>query len=332
MMKNRAVIIGGAGFLGGHLVDLLLEKKYKVLCIDRDGCNRDYLDSINIPVVTGDIRDIKSIEAHLQKGDVVFHLAAYLGLAKVSREQFFELNVTGAVNVLKAAINKEASVFVFTSSTGAVGPAGSLDNPITEDTPCMPDNVYAETKYIAEQKIHEIAADKIPCVICRQPSIYGPRANSITTAAKLFNGMRKKTFIIIGNTLNKIPFIYVKNLASALIEFSEQKQKGVNTYILSDKEIVIFKDILLFLRKEFNTNKKIVHIPYWFAYAISALLEVIGKIFRFDAPLTPDKVKSIGKSVNNCDISKALKSGYNPSVTLFEGLHITAEWIKQNSL
>ena len=324
----RAVIIGGAGFLGGHLIDLLIERNYSILCIDRDGCDTTYLDSIGIPVAFGDILDRDSIEQHLQEGDIIFHVAALLGVAKVSREQYFKVNVDGAINVLEAAISKKARTFVFPSSMGAMGPVGSPENPMDENTPCRPDSAYGESKLIAEEKIREIGAGKIASIVFRPPSIFGPRSAPKASATMLFNGMQKKTFVIVGDTLNFFPICFVKNLAAAMVTFAEQKQSGHHTYIIADGSPIKFNELLRMINHAFGISKRIVHIPFWFAYAVAWILDMLGKLFGFSPLLSRDVVLGMAKSVYFYDISKALNDGYQPVATLAEGIHETAEWMK----
>ncbi|MEE9465107.1 MAG: NAD(P)-dependent oxidoreductase [Candidatus Neomarinimicrobiota bacterium] len=323
----RAVIIGGAGFLGSHLIDLLLERNYSILCIDRDGCDSTYLDSIGIPIVFGDIMDRDSIEKHLQEDDIVFHLAALLGVARVSREQYFKVNVDGVVNVLEAAISKKARAFVFPSSTGAMGPVGSPEKPMDEDTAPRPDSVYGKTKLVAEEKIREIGADKITSIAFRAPPIFGPRSAPKASTTVLFNSMRKKTLIIVGDTENFFPLCYVKNLIAAMVTFTEQKQSGHHMYIIADGEPSRFNEILMMIRNEFGINKRIVHVPFWFAYPIAWTFDMLGKLLHFRPVLSRYVVLGMAKSLYFHDISKALNDGYQPVATLAEGIHETAEWM-----
>ena len=327
-MNKRAVIIGGAGFLGGHLSDKLLSKGYEILCIDIEGCNSSYLDKIGVPVVFGDILDMVSIEKHINPGDTVFHLAAFLGKAKVSKEKFYEINVDGAVNVLQAAINKKAGTFIFPSSMAAVGPVGSINKPMTEESECKPVTLYGKTKLEAEIKIKELAGDKITCIILRPPPFFGPRSNPITSSSILFKTMMKKTVALIGNTKNYFPLCYVKNLVHAMVTISENKKHGIHTYLVSDDEPVKFIDILMILRSKLGKNKKIIHIPYTIAICLAWLSEIVGKIFRFTPLLTTDIVNGMARSVYYYDISKIKNAGYKMEYTLEQSIEETAAWYK----
>lgn len=325
----RAVVTGGSGFLGSHLIDILVEKKYKTICLSRGKTDTSHLEPINVPVSTVNITDKRNVEKFIQEGDMVFHTAAILGAAKASRQQYMETNVNGTVNVLEAAIKKKAKIFVFPSSFAAMGPVGSPKNPMAEDTPCKPDSLYGESKLEAEKKILEIAKDKITCIIVRPPIIYGPRANSLSAAARLFSGMQKKTFVIVGSTKNYFSLCYVKNLASAIVHFAETHKNGIHTYLIADGEPVTLNDILMLIRKAFCVNKNIVHIPAELAYFAASCFEIAGRTFKFTPLLSRDIVKGMVESCYYYDISKAKKAGYKPVSSLEEGINETAVWMKK---
>ncbi|MGL1893447.1 MAG: NAD(P)-dependent oxidoreductase [Spirochaetaceae bacterium] len=325
----RAVVIGGAGFLGSHLIEGLLEQKYTVLCVDREGCNLDYIKTMDVEFQAADVLNQESIEKLLKKDDIVYHLAAYLGKAQVSEEQYYALNVGGVENVLKAAINKKAAKFVFPSSMAAIGPLGSVAKPMNEDSTCKPQTMYGKSKLAAEKKIAEIAKDKITAVIFRPPPFFGPRANPITAASILFSKMKAKTMFIIGDTKNYFPIMYVGNLVWSLICLTEKNESGITTYVISDDDPITLEEVLMNLRNSIGTNKKIVHLPYGVAFVIASVLGFIGKVFRFQPQLTMDIVDGIAKSVYFYDLSKAKNDGYKAKYAFNDGVNKTVSWLKK---
>ncbi len=322
-MKNRVVVIGGAGFLGSHLIELLLEQGYPVLCVDRKEARHEYIDSLGADFQVGDVLDQQSIQSILQEGDIVYHLAAYLGKAPVTEEEYYGLNVGGVENVLKAAIIAGASKFVFPSSMAAVGPVGSESQPITENSVCKPRTLYGKTKLLAENKIKELAEGKITVIIFRPPPFFGPRANPITAASVLFKKMETPTLVIIGNQKNFFPLCFVGNLAWAMVKLMENNDSGINMYVISDDDPVTLREILMILREEIGKNRRIIPLPYWFAYFIASLFELAGKVLRFEPQLTTDIVDGIARSFYYHDISKAKADGYIPRYSLQEGVRIT---------
>jgi nucleoside-diphosphate-sugar epimerase len=327
----KAVITGGSGFVGSHLAEMLLEQKVNVICLGRGIADPSYLAGKNIPFEKADIMEDNSIEKHISKGDTVFHIAAVLGSARASAEQYNKFNVDGTVNVLEAAIRKKARAFVFVSSLAAMGPVGNLTLPMNEETPCVPDSPYGLSKLSAENKINEIAKGKITCIIVRPPIIYGARMNLGSGAGTLFKNMCKKTFIIIGNTENYFPVIHVKNLCHSMIHLSERHTSGIHIYIVTDGKPTKLKDFLLLIKNEFGINKRTIHLPYSLIYSIAWAFETAGRLFHFIPMLSRDIVRGAGTDYYNYDMAKAEKMGYEAMMLQHDAVHETAEWVKSMS-
>jgi len=324
----RAVITGGAGFLGSHLIDYLRQQKHEIVCLDRPGCNTAYLDKIGVPVIPCDVLQPGAVAAHIKAGDFVFHLAAFLGKAKVSKAEYRALNIDSAAMVCQQALEKKAAKIIFPSSMAAMGPIGSPEKPMDETNSCAPATLYGETKLAAEQQIKTIAEGKMDCIIFRPPPFFGPRMNPITSSFILFDKMRSKTIALVGDTENYFPLCYVKNLAKAMVELSAHSPAGIHTYLVSDGPPVRFSQILMALRKEFGINEKIIHIPYGFAYSVAAFLGFLGKTFHFTPLLTTDIVDGMARSVYFYDMSKAFQAGFKPDYSLDEGVRETVNWLK----
>lgn len=327
----RAVITGGSGFLGSHLAELLLKKNHQPVCLSRGRTDTSYLKSLGLTPVKADVMDRGSIEKNIGPGDLIFHTAAILGSAKADPKDYMAFNVQGTVNVLEAAIRSGAGKFIFVSTTAAMGPVGFPEAPMTEKTPCRPDSAYGKSKLKAEKKIHELAQSKIPCLIVRPHIIYGPRSNPISSTARLFSAMQKKTALIIGNTKNYFPLCYVKNLAAAMVYLAQKQDHGIHTYLVGDQEILSLGEVMELIGREFGINKRIVHIPYWLPYSIAAAADLAGRLFHFTPLLSRDVVRGMAKSLYLYDLSKTKGAGFEPPFTLEEGIKETARWIKIRS-
>jgi nucleoside-diphosphate-sugar epimerase len=319
----RAVVTGGTGFVGGHLVDLLLEKKYDIVNISR-GITQNSLDK-KITHVTADINSPDTLVDIIKKDDVVFHVAALLGSAAASEEEYNRVNIDGTINVLNRAIESGAKTFIYVSTFAGMGPVGSLDKPMTELTPCKPDNIYGASKYKAEERIKEISSGKITVIVLRPNIIFGPGFNPATAAAKLFSNMQKKNFIIIGNTENYFPMCYVKNLTHAMVHFAEHHNSGFHTYLVADGEPVKFKETLKMIKDEFGINKRIIHIPYFLPITVAHLMVFFGKVFHFNPLVAPYIIKAIAKNGFYYDMSKTIREGFNPPFTLQTAIKETAK-------
>lgn len=249
----RAVVIGGAGFLGSHIIDRLLTEDFEVVCIDRQGCDTTYLDSIHVPVLYGDITDKESLKQRLQKGDVVFHIAAILGAARASWAAYEKVNVKGTMNAFDAALEKGADSFLFMSTYGVYGPHGSLERPLTEDMQPQPYSHYDQSKYLGEKYILDNAAKgSMNCVIFRAPVIYGPRANPMSGTATVFRSLKRGLFGVFGNAKQKFSVCYVKNLANAFVYFAQKRKQGVHIYNIAHTPVGTLEDFLSEIGKRYS--------------------------------------------------------------------------------
>lgn len=316
----RAVIIGAAGFLGSHLAEACLEHNIELVALDRPGCDQTHLNSLGITVHGVDVLNPETLEPYIREGDWIYHLAAYLGKAKVSRQAYLDLNVGSVVGVMELAIAKKAQKFIFPSSLAAMGPIGSPDKPLVESRECKPVTLYGQTKLMAEQEISRLAKDLIDCVVFRFPPFFGPRMNPITSSWILFDKLRAPSVTLIGDTMNYFPLCYVGNLVSAMITIPRLAPAGVQTYIIADGEPIKFHDILMMLREAFGINRKIIHLPRWLAYAVASSLESIGRLLHFTPLLTTDIVDGMTLSVYYYSMAAALSTGWKPPFSTKEGI------------
>ncbi|MCC6188058.1 MAG: NAD-dependent epimerase/dehydratase family protein [Anaerolineales bacterium] len=178
-MSPRALVTGGAGFIGSHVIDELLRLGFQVVALDDlSGGFRDNVAPA-AEFVEGSILDAALID-HLfaqHQFDYVYHLAAYAaeGLSHFIKRFNYQNNLIGSVNLINAAVNYQAKVLVFTSSIAVYG-ANQL--PMTEDLTPQPEDSYGIAKYAVEL---ELAASRhmfgLDYIIFRPHNVYGERQN-----------------------------------------------------------------------------------------------------------------------------------------------------------
>ena len=178
-MKNTVLVTGGAGFLGSHLVDELLETGYDVVVLDDlSGGYREHVNE-NAIFIQGSVTDHALVdqvfEGHRPK--YVYHLAAYAaeGLSHFIRRFNYANNLIGSVNLINAAVNYDSEHFVFTSSIAVYG---SAPPPMTEETLPHPEDPYGIAKYAVEQDLRLAwQLFGLPYTIFRPHNVYGERQN-----------------------------------------------------------------------------------------------------------------------------------------------------------
>ncbi len=221
-MALNLLVTGGAGFIGAHLVQRLLDRKDCARVVALDNLLRgswNSLDSIRndprLETVTGDIRDYEQILAASRGMDVVFHLAAQATVmgADKDMEYAFQANVTGTFNVLRAARESGTKV-VFSSSREVYGEPESL--PVTETAPLAPKNAYGASKMAAEAWCRAFAAQGLEVSILRLSNIYGPGDSGRVIPIFIENVTKGQTLTIYGGE-QTIDFLPVSTACKALI-------------------------------------------------------------------------------------------------------------------
>ena len=223
----KALVTGGAGFIGSHLVENLLKKNIEVIVYDDfSSGNPENLKSVqsHINIIRGDIRDINALNSAIKGVDLVFHLAALASVSQSIADPInnASINSTGTLNVLWAALKAEVSRVVISSSCAVYGDANIP--PVKENSLPAPKSPYAANKLAseayAESFYHSYGLETINL---RYFNVYGSRqkANSDYAAViPIFIDCykKKKTPIIYGNGLQSRDFINVSDVAEANIK------------------------------------------------------------------------------------------------------------------
>lgn len=178
-MSEKALVTGGAGFIGSHVARELLGRGYEVLILDDlSGGSRDNMPP-GASLEIGSILDRKLIDELFQahRFAFVFHLAAYAaeGLSHFIKHFNYQNNLIGSVNLINAAVNYEVKCFAFTSSIAVYGCAPL---PMTEETAPIPEDSYGIAKYAVEMELrvtHEMFG--LNYIIFRPHNVYGEHQN-----------------------------------------------------------------------------------------------------------------------------------------------------------
>jgi len=225
----RVLVTGGAGFIGGHLVEKLVERDWDVMVFD--SFERASLETLKtLPSEAElrriDIRDLKSMKRYVDDVDVIFHLAALTDVveSEVKKDEYWNVNVMGTENVLKIAKDVSAKL-VFTSSAAVYG---ELSDVAREDLKPNPISFYGATKLEGEKlcmRYHEEYGTDI--VVLRLFNVFGERARGGVVKIFLERAREGKPLIIYGDGEAVRDFIYVGDVVDALIKAaSSEKASG----------------------------------------------------------------------------------------------------------
>ena len=221
----RALVTGGAGFLGSHLVDALMDAGWQVSVVDNlsSGSLENLRRWLDHPRLSFYEEDLKSRNGSwlkaLEDVDVVFHFAANPEVRTSATEPrvHFDENVLATFNVLEAAREAGIGALVFASTSAVYGEGG--EKPVGEEEPKKPISVYGASKLACEVLIetyHRLYGMK--ALVLRFANVVGPRAKHgviVDFIAKLRENPRK--LIILGDGSQRRSFIYVKDAISATL-------------------------------------------------------------------------------------------------------------------
>jgi len=236
MTRPLAVVSGGAGFIGSHMVDLLAERGFAVRAIDNlaGGRRENLAQHARNPEVVLEERDIRSYQPEdpLFRGTkYVFHFAG-IGDIVPSIEQpmeYMSANVQGTVHMLECARHARVEKFVYAASSSCYGLA---QVPTREDHPIAPQYPYALSKYLGEQAaFHWHQVYGLPVNSVRIFNAYGTRSRTSGAYGAVFGVFLKqklagKPFTVVGDGSQRRDFLYVTDIASAFFAAAETARTG----------------------------------------------------------------------------------------------------------
>ncbi|KAL2066028.1 hypothetical protein VTL71DRAFT_2099 [Oculimacula yallundae] len=336
-MQSSYLVLGGAGFLGSHLVTELLSRGYppeSIAVFD--------LDSVPEPEKIAGIRyfigDITKEEQLLEvfsdtSPSIVFHTVAPLyGLPPPI---YHQVNDEGTRMILSACIKFGVPALVYTSSTGVTW-SGAVLNGVTEESAKIPDqgfDAYHHTKAVAERIVLAANDPKgLKTVALRCCGMIGERDRQVVS--RITEVIRKgQQNIQIGDNANLVDWIYVGNAAYAHVLAAEKLLQqpdtiGGQAFYITNDEPIPFWDFNRLLMRELGDrdSRPVKKIPYRLALALAFLAELWCKLTGTTTQFMIYTVKFAALTQwYNIDKAKKLL-GYKPKVSLVEGVKRTAQW------
>jgi UDP-glucose 4-epimerase len=301
-MTLSVLVTGGAGFIGSHVVDQLVEQGYRIRVLDNLSSGslnniQHHVRSGEIEFIEGDIRDASAIEDSLESIDAVIHLAALVSvpLSVENPDLTFEINFKGTINLIRFSAKRSVKRFVFISSCSVCGDPQQL--PVTEQTPPNPISPYAKSKLLGERYCLGFSERHLlESVVLRFFNVYGSRQTMNDYSGVITRFMdcckQKLPLTIYGDGSQTRDFVNVKDAAAAVLASTESKLEG----------------------EVFNVGSG---EPTSISVLAKAVLELTGK----DLEIRYEKARAGDIKDSYADISKARSLlGYEPRVSLKDGL------------
>lgn len=313
---QTVLVTGGEGFIGSHLVEQLaaVGARVRVLAYYNAFGHWGWLDAVKeagaeVELIPGDVRDADRVQQAVQGCDTVFHLAALIGIpySYDAPESYVQTNVQGTYNVANACRRAGVARLVHTSTSEVYGSA--LRVPIDEDHPLQPQSPYSASKIGGDMMaLSFFHAFELPVAVVRPFNTYGPRQSTRavipTILAQLLGGA---TEIHLGATSPTRDFNYVTDTAAGFMAVARSDQALGQVVNLGTGREISVGDLA------------------------ELLIEITGTTAR--VVTDENRLRPAGSEVERllADNTRAREwAGWEPAVTLEEGLRLTAEWVRAN--
>ena len=317
-MNEPVLVTGGAGFIGSHLVERLVEKGHQVVCLENfdpyypaEMKRRNLqgaLSSERVRLVEADVRDREGLRSILasQRVRAIVHLAARPGVRPSLQdpELYLDVNVRGTLNVLAMAREFGVPCVVFASSSSVYGSIEGMAR--EDDTPCHPLSPYGASKVAAEALCSAYAHTGGPSVVAlRFFTVYGPRQRpdmAINRFTRLIASGQEVGVHGDGHSLRDYTFIsdIVNGIEAAL----EASLAGYHVFNLGRGQPAVLLDVIKLIEKGLKTEAKLRFVP-----------EPPG-----EPPLTHADIGKAGAVLN-----------YRPSVSIEEGVARYVRWFQERT-
>ncbi|MCT3764197.1 NAD-dependent epimerase/dehydratase family protein [Elizabethkingia anophelis] len=308
----KIAVIGGSGFVGTRLIDILVSTgQYNLLNIDKNVSEK--FPDIS---VVGNVMDKDTLISQLQGVDIVVLLAAEHRDDVTPVSLYYDVNVEGMRNTLEAMEANNVKRIIFTSSVAIYG----LDkNNPDESFPADPFNHYGKSKWDAEQLLQEWYKkhEDWNINIIRPTVIFGEgnRGNVYNLLNQIANGK----FMMIGKGNNQKSMSYIRNVVAFIKFLIEEKKAGYNIYNYVDKPDFTTNDLVHHTSEILNKNIPTTHIPYWIGMLGGYGFDILAWLSRKKLNISSVRVKKFC-AVTQYDSTKAMTSGFKPPYTMEEGL------------
>ena len=305
--KQKVLVTGGAGFIGSHIVDLLIKKNYDVVVVDNlSSGKKEFVNKkarfYNVDINSDDLNRIFALE----EPDFVVHAAAQISVIKAMEDPKFDAynNIVGTINLLEACRRYHVRKIVFLSSSAVYGDPDYL--PIDENHPLKMISPYGISKHTAEHYLYVYYHNyNIDYVVLRLANVYGPRQGLGRTIGVIPSFIQRflenKPIIIYGDGSQTRDFVFVGDVAEAVV-MALKKPTIRKIFNLGSQTEVSIIGLVRRLEKFFNKKAKIEF-----------------------APANTGDIKRMVLLIDN--IRKEL--GWKPRTNFDAGLKMTVEWFKK---
>ncbi len=330
--RDRVLVTGATGLLGSHLAERLAVEGGRVRALVRQASRTDFLDTLGVEIVRGDLTDPAACAAALRDVGLVFHCAAKVGDWGTWPE--FQRGCMDATRSLAlAAARVGVDRFIHVSSTSAYGHPREHGPPIDESAP-LGQNIwaldyYTRSKVDCERILWQMAeAGMLALTVIRPSWLFGERDR--TTMPRFIREFGRSRVRIVGKGDNPLSAVYAGVVAEAAILAARDPHSRGEAYNITSHGPITQQEFLDLFADAFGVPRVRRHVPYSLAYAGGFLLEMQGRLLRQARPprITRYGAWLLGRHLEYSTEKARSRLGWQPSISYRESIERTVRWFR----
>jgi len=313
MTKSQsALVTGGAGFIGSQLVEDLVSRNHNVSVLDNFSSKQPKRSGAGFQVVEGDVTDLKTVMGVTNAVDVVYHLAAVLGVEYAHQHptETLEVEIMGTRNILEAMRKNDVKMIVYGSSSEVYGEPTSL--PIAERDRTAPKSTYGVAKLAGEKYCEAYRRMYgIEYVILRYFNVYGPRQDDRFVIPRFIRAALQGAPLEIYGDGNQIrDFTFVKDAVRLTLMATQTSRAKGQTLNVGTGVATKASDLAKLILDLTGSNSSIVQRD-------------------FDESNRPREIEIFNRLA---DINRARQLAYEPQTSIRDGIAATIKWFEKNRM
>ena len=320
----KALVTGATGFVGGHLMDRLLERGDDVTALVRSPTRAADAANRGARLIRGDLSDLAALSEAVAGQDVIYHVAALTGA--VDEAEFMMANRDGTANLARAVVEAGGTGrFVLVSSMAAGGPA-RYGTPKRAENASLPVTMYGRSKLASEQVLQ---SGQLPWTILRPPTVYGPRDRD--NLLTLFKAVRLGIAPVFGDGSMELSVIHVADLVDAIVRAGTTEGLDRQLFYVNHPEIITSAALVKAIGKEMGRDPLLLPIPEWLARTALHATGAWAAALRRKTILRADKANEFYQDAWTGDAAPFIEAtGWAPQWGLESGIRNTANWYREH--